>query len=107
MTQAALSYIWVMWGCLLAENYVACQLRGNGYILYYWESDNRAEVDFLIQKDGYIIPIEVKANLHSKSKSLNALRTKFKPMYSIRISGRNFGFENEIKSIPLYAAHLI
>ena len=91
----------------LAENFVACQLRGNGYSLYYWESDNRAEVDFIIQKDGHIIPIEVKANLHSKSKSLNILRTKFTPEYCIRISGRNFGFENGIKSIPLYAAFRI
>ena len=78
-----------------------------GYNLYYWESDNRAEVDFLIQKDGDIIPVEVKANLHSKSKSLDVLRTKYNPIYSIRISGRNFGFENGIKSIPLYATHLV
>jgi len=91
----------------LAENFVACQLRGNGYKLYYWESDNRAEVDFLIQKDGHIIPIEVKANLHSKSKSLDVLRTKHKPVYSIRISGKNFGFENGVKAIPLYATHLL
>jgi hypothetical protein len=91
----------------LAENFVACQLRANGYSLYYWESDNRAEVDFLIQKDGHIVPIEVKANLHSKSKSLDVLKSKYKPNYSIRISGRNYGFENGIKAIPLYAAHLI
>jgi hypothetical protein len=91
----------------MAENFVACHLRGNGYNLFYWESDNRAEVDFLIQKDGYVIPVEVKANLHSKSKSLDVFRTKYKPEYSIRISGRNFGFENGIKSIPLYAAYLV
>jgi len=91
----------------LAENYVACQLRGNGYKLFYWESDNRAEIDFLIQKQGEIIPIEVKANLHSKSKSLDVFKLTYKPKYSIRISGRNFGYENDIKSIPLYAAHLV
>jgi len=91
----------------LAENYVACQLKANGYKLYYWESNNRAEIDFLIQKDGHIIPVEVKANLNSKSKSLDVYRSNYKPEYSIRISGRNFGYENGIKAIPLYAAHLV
>jgi len=91
----------------LAENYVACHLKCNGYKLFYWESDNRAEIDFIIQKDGYIIPIEVKSNIHSKSKSLDIYRNKYKPEYAIRISAKNFGFESGIKSIPLYATHLI
>ena len=91
----------------LAENYTACQLKANGYKLYYWESDNRAEVDFLTQIGEQIIPVEVKANLHSKSKSLEVYRSKYKPEYSIRISGKNFGFGNGIKAIPLYAAYLI
>ena len=91
----------------LAENYVACQLKSNGYTLFYWESENSAEVDFLIQKDGNVIPIETKANLHSKSKSLEVYKSRYKPDYSIRISGRNFGFNNGIKSVPLYAAYLI
>jgi len=91
----------------LAENYVACHLKSNGYKIFYWESENMAEIDFLIQKDGKIIPIETKANLHTKSKSLNVYREKHKPEYSIRISAKNFGFANEIKSIPLYAVHLI
>jgi len=91
----------------LSENYVACQLKANGYSLYYWASENSAEIDFLIQKEGQIIPVEVKANLHSKSKSLDIYRNQYKPEYSIRISARNFGFENRIKAIPLYAAYLV
>ena len=91
----------------LSENYVACQLRANGYKLYYWESENSAEVDFIIQKDGLVIPIEVKANLHTKSKSLDVYRSKHQPEYCIRISAKNFGFVNNIKSVPLYAAFLI
>ena len=90
-----------------AENYVACQLKTNGYKLYYWESENRAEIDFLIQKAGRIIPVEVKANLHSKSKSLELYKSRYEPEYSVRISGKNFGFGNGIKAIPLYAAYLI
>ena len=60
-------------------------------------------MDFLIHKDGQVIPIEVKANLHSKSKSLDVFRSKYKPEYGIRVSGRNFGLGNGIRAIPLYA----
>ena len=91
----------------LAENYIACQLKANGYKLFYWESENRAEVDFLIQKSNGVIPVEVKANLHSKSKSLEIYKSKYKPEYSIRVSGKNFGSGNGIQAIPLYAAYLI
>ena len=51
--------------------------------------------------------IEVKASDNITSKSLNSYIKKYNPKYSIRISTKNFGFENNIKSIPLYAAFLI
>ncbi|MGL4848205.1 MAG: DUF4143 domain-containing protein [Clostridium sp.] len=83
-------------------------LNASGYTTYYWESKGSAEVDFLIQdKDGNIIPIEVKAAEHVRAKSLNQYIKKYNPKYAIRISGKNFGFENGIKSVPLYAAFLI
>ncbi len=92
----------------LTENYVAFSLTVNGYIPYYWESNGQAEVDFLIQdKHGNIIPVEVKAADNVRAKSLNQFIKKYAPPYSIRISGKNFGFENNIKSVPLYAAFLI
>ena len=91
----------------LAENYVASTLKNNGYKLFYWESNNKAEVDFIIVKDDKLIPIEVKANIHSKSKSLESYKSRYKAEYAIRISAKNFGFQNNIKSIPLYAAYLI
>ncbi|EJP6473041.1 ATP-binding protein [Clostridium sp. FAM 1755] len=92
----------------LTENYVCFSLNANGYIPYYWESNGIAEVDFLIQdKNGYIIPIEVKAAEHVRAKSLQQYIKKYQPKYAIRVSGKNFGFENGIKSIPLYATFLI
>lgn len=92
----------------LTENYVCSSLNANGYTPYYWESKGSAEVDFLIQnKDGYIIPIEVKAAEHVRAKSLQEYIKKYQPKYDIRVSGKNFGFENGIKSIPLYATFLI
>jgi uncharacterized protein len=91
----------------LTENYAACALAASGYELMYWESEGKAEVDFLIVKDGAVIPVEVKANLNNKAKSLMVFGSKYKPEYMIRISGRNFGFENSIKSVPLYAVFAI
>ena len=44
----------------MAENYVNVQLTITGYHTYYWESERGAEIDFIIQRDGQLIPIEVK-----------------------------------------------
>jgi uncharacterized protein len=93
---------------VLAENYVAAALTKNGYSIYYWESDGRAEVDFVIQNNkGDIIPVEVKSSENVRSKSLSQYELRYKPIYSIRISSKNFGFENNIKSVPLYACFCI
>lgn len=92
---------------VIAENYVATQLIANGNTLIYWESGNTAEVDFIFYNEHGIIPIEVKANDHVNSKSLNVYVSRYHPKYSLRISTKNFGFENGIKSVPLYATFLI
>ena len=92
---------------IFAENYVACALRSNGYELLYWESEGSAEVDFLIIKDNHVIPVECKAGDHVKAKSLKVYREKYHPIYSIRISTRNFGMVDQIKSVPLYAVFCI
>ncbi len=92
---------------IITENYVATQLAANNISLIYWESNNQAEIDFLLYNDDGIIPIEVKANDNLKSKRLNIYIKRFKPKYAIRISTKNFGFKNNIKSVPLYATFLI
>ena len=88
---------------ILTENYVAIALKTNGYDLHYWESDNTAEVDFLIQKDSHVIPVECKAGNHVKAKSMMVYMEKYDPVYAIRISTRNFGMVKGIKSVPLYS----
>ncbi|MDQ9750357.1 DUF4143 domain-containing protein, partial [Acinetobacter baumannii] len=45
----------------MAENYVDVQLTINGYKTYYWQSERGAEIDFVIQRNGQLIPIEVKS----------------------------------------------
>ena len=91
----------------LCENYVFCQLTANGLSLYYWTSKNLADVDFITRIGSDIVPIEVKSKTNNRSKSLNYYRDKYSPKYAIRISEKNFGFENGIKSVPLYAAFCI
>jgi predicted AAA+ superfamily ATPase len=92
----------------LTENYVASALVSNGYTPYYWESDGKAEIDFLIQtRNGAIFPVEVKSAENVRSKSLIQFISRFTPQFSIRISAKNFGFKNKIKSVPLYAVFCI
>lgn len=91
----------------IAENYIAQTFKTNDISLHYWKSNNMAEVDFLLYGEDGIIPVEVKANNNTKSKSLKMYMEKYNPKYAIRISTKNFGYTNNIKSIPLYAAFLI
>lgn len=91
---------------VLTENYVACELYPKFKELYYYNFD-KYEIDFLIKIDGNIVPVEVKSGKRTNSKSLNEYIKKYNPKYSIRISSKNFGFENNIKSVPLYAVFCI
>lgn len=91
----------------MAENYVNVQLSINGYNTYYWESERGAEIDFVIQRDGQIIPIEVKSADNTRAKSLKVYMDAYKPAYAIKLSAKNFGFEDDKKIVPLYAAFCI
>jgi predicted AAA+ superfamily ATPase len=91
----------------MTENYVAQCFISKGYKLYYWTSEGKAEVDFVLQIDGKVIPVEVKKGRRNRSKSLGVFAQKYNSNYAIRISKKNFGFENDIKSVPLYAVFCI
>ena len=93
---------------MLTENYVATTFKINGLNLNYWKNEYDSELDFILQSsNGNIIPVEVKTSIHTKSRSLNNYMTEYNPVYAIRISFKNFGFENNIKSVPLYAVFCI
>lgn len=91
---------------VLTENYVACELYTKTGELYYYTFD-KYEINFLLKIEGEIIPVEVKSSRRTNSKSLNAYIEKYHPKYAIRISKKNFGFENNVKSVPLYAVFCI
>ena len=91
----------------LVENYVNAQLTANGYRTFFWESARSAEVDFVIQREGQIIPVEVKSADNVKAKSLRVYMDAYNPAYAIKLSAKNFGFENDVKTVPLYAAFCV
>lgn len=91
----------------MTENYVNVQMIINGYHTYYWESARGAEIDFVIQREGRLIPFEVKSADNTKAKSLKVYRETYKPDYAIKLSTKNFGFKDGIKTVPLYAAFCI
>ncbi len=91
----------------VTENYLAVQLACREHNLYYWESNSTAELDFVIMYGNGILPIECKANIHVKAKSLELFKKKYDIAQSVRVSAKNFGMENGIKSVPLYAAWCI
>ena len=72
-------------------------------ILYY----RSAEIDFIIQREGKIIPIEVKSADNTRARSLRVYMDTYKPEYAIKISAKNFGFEDGKKTVPLYAVFCI
>lgn len=91
----------------MAENYVNVQLTINGYRTFFWESPRGAEIDFVIQREGRLIPIEVKSADNTKAKSLKIYMDTYQPDYAIKLSARNFSFDNGKKTVPLYAAFCI
>jgi len=91
----------------MTENYIAQQLHANGHKIYYWESNNQAELDFVIQMENIIVPIEAKSWDSVRSQSLEVFRKKYNIKKSIRVSAKSFGSGNGIKSVPLYAVWCI
>jgi hypothetical protein len=91
----------------MVENYVCGQLVSIGHKCYYWTSDRGAEVDFVLQRNGKVIPIEVKSSENTKAKSLGVYIDAYKPEYAVKLSTKNFGFEDGKKTVPLYAVYCL
>lgn len=91
----------------LTEQYVCQQLKPKT-ALYYWTAEKAtAEIDFLIQQQNKVIPIEVKAEENVKAKSLKVYMEKYKATKALRISMQKYKEENWLTNIPLYAVEEI
>jgi predicted AAA+ superfamily ATPase len=87
----------------LTEQFVSQQLCLS-YDLYYWSADQAtAELDFLLQKDGALIPVEVKAEENLKAKSLSVFEQAHKTGQALRFSMSPFRQQDWMVNMPLYA----
>ena len=88
----------------LTEQYVFQQLKSTDeYVINYWSADrSTAEVDFVIQYEGLVIPIEVKAEENLQAKSLKTYTEKYNPGIAVRISMSDFREQDWLTNIPLY-----
>lgn len=89
----------------LTEQYVCQQLKtlDDLGIYYYTNSRNSCEIDFIIDTGEHIIPVEVKAEVNLKAKSLKTYREKYNPQISVRTSMADYKKEDWLINLPLYA----
>lgn len=89
----------------LTEQYVLQQLKPvSDLAIYYWSPENSiAEIDFLVQYQGFVIPIEVKASENLQAKSLKMFCQKYTPEMAVRTSMSDFREEAWMMNLPLYA----
>lgn len=113
-TRAGLSYKAILAGetgyptfkGAMAENYVMTELKTLGFTPYFWRSGNSAEVDFLVEQDGKVVPVEVKSADNTRAKSFRAFCAKYEPAAGVKLSKKNRAVNVEgrttVYSIPLY-----
>ena len=89
----------------LVENYVAQQLAAaTAGDLHYWRSSGgKAEVDFLLERSGEVVPLEVKSGVNPRSKSLRSFDSQFAPPLLVRSTLLNLKRDARVLNIPLYA----
>ena len=89
---------------VLYENHIAKTLADAGYSLYYYQSEGKAEVNFVIQnRNGQIIPLELTTKTNSKAKSLAVFMKKYTVTGAYRVTENNFSTKKDIRYIPVYA----
>jgi predicted AAA+ superfamily ATPase len=87
----------------VSEQFVFQQLVIQNCKAYYWSPENgKSEVDFVIQKENRVIPIEVKSSENLKSRSLRVYCDKYKPDITIRTSLSGYKQQVWMRNIPLY-----
>ncbi len=90
----------------LTENYVYTQLKCMGIESYFWRTKANAEIDFITDHEGVLMPIEVKSSDNTKAKSLHLFCSRFQPKLAIKTSLKNVGdnmdSNTHVWSVPLY-----
>ena len=87
----------------LTEQYVLQELQVAGFTLGYWTNDaGNAEVEFVVQGERAVYPVEVKAGINTQAKSLNVYRKLFAPPFAVRTSLAPAHDGDAVKDVPLY-----
>ena len=88
------------------ENFICCQLESlrNIPIYYYSKENSQLEIDFVIQIDTNIIPLEVKAEENLQAKSLKVILANNPGMHGLRFSMSDYREQENITNVPLYGA---
>ena len=90
----------------LTEQFVAEELSAYGVTPCYWSPDNiKAEIEFIIQRGTAVYPIEAKASINLKAKSLQSYINRFNPPKAVRLSMVQRRSGKNIEDYPLYAIH--
>ncbi len=91
----------------LAENYIFVQLKCMGITPYFWRTKTDAEIDFITDYEGELIPIEVKSADNTRAKSLHSFCNKYHPKIAFKSSLKNVGDTMDggchVWRLPLYA----
>ena len=100
------SDLYVRYKGAFSENYVLNELKSTGKNPFFWRSGNSAEVDFIYESEGEMVPVEVKAADNTQAKSYKQFCKKYAPRVGIKLSEKNIA-KNQIEetvtySIPLY-----
>ena len=91
----------------LTEQYALQQLIGRHQLFYYSKPNSSQEIDFLLQQGSDIIPIEVKAEVNVKAKSLRQFTIEHTTPLAYRLSMNDYKQEDWLTNIPLYVAHCL
>ena len=90
----------------LTENYIMTQLKCMGIESYFWRTKADAEMDFITDYEGMLLPIEVKSADNTKAKSLHIFCNRYHPRMAVKTSlknvGNNLDGDTHVWNIPLY-----
>ena len=89
---------------VMSENYALLSLLRQGHHPLYWSSGNQAEIEFLLEHENKLIPVEVKSKESIKAKSLSEYRKKNDPAIAVRMSLRNLQLRDGLLDLPLALA---
>ena len=103
------SDIFVEFKGALTEQFVLQELVAETeYTPYYYATDTATfEMDFMIQKSKSVVPVEVKAEVSQRARSLKAYCQKYEPEYAVRLSMKDYRQEEWLTNVPLYAVKTI